>query len=177
MNLPIRAISSRIIPGAFLLPSIPKGGKFSCLKLYFHPTISTRPTQARESRKASQRQWQISDARNPYSNRQIHLGGPLSPLLANVVLDELDMELAISGGIFVRYADDMMIFCRNKASSFQALKHIAPFIEGNLFLRINGDKTIIARQDCGLVPQTSAERFRRSPADVMNTDMCNLKLR
>ncbi len=44
----------------------------------------------------------------------------------------------------MRYADDMLIFCRSKASAVQALKHIAPFIEGDLRLRINDDKTFIA---------------------------------
>ena len=89
----------------------------------------------------------IEDGKPVYSSAGIHQGGPLSPLLANVMLNELDRELAIRGELFVRYADDMMIFCKNKASAFQALKHIEPFIEGNLFLRINGDKTIIAHAD------------------------------
>ncbi len=89
----------------------------------------------------------IQDGKPVHSSAGIHQGGPLSPLLANVMLNELDRELALRQEIFVRYADDMMIFCRNKASAFQALKHITPFIEENLFLRINGDKTIIAHAD------------------------------
>ena len=89
----------------------------------------------------------IENGRPLHSSAGIHQGGPLSPLLANVMLNELDRELFMRREIFVRYADDMMIFCKNKASAFQALKHITPFIEENLFLRINGDKTIIARAD------------------------------
>ena len=86
----------------------------------------------------------IADGQPFKTNTGIHQGGPLSPLLANIMLNELDQELAIRGEKFVRYADDMLIFCRNKASAIQALKHIAPFIEGDLRLRINDDKTFIA---------------------------------
>lgn len=68
-------------------------------------------------------------------------GGPLSPLLANIVLNELDHELEKRGHKFVRYADDMVIFCKSKASAKQALAHIIPFIEGKLFLRVNREKT------------------------------------
>ena len=74
-------------------------------------------------------------------------GGPLSPLLANIMLNELDQELMQRGEKFVRYADDMLIFCRNKASAYQALKHITPYIEEGLFLNVNRDKTIIAHAD------------------------------
>ena len=68
-------------------------------------------------------------------------GGPLSPLLANIVLNELDHELEKRGHKFVRYADDMVIFCKSKASAKQALEHITPYIEGKLFLRVNREKT------------------------------------
>ena len=68
-------------------------------------------------------------------------GGPLSPLLANIVLNELDHELEKRGHKFVRYADDMVIFCKSKASAEQALAHIIPYIEKKLFLRVNRNKT------------------------------------
>lgn len=71
-------------------------------------------------------------------------GGPLSPLLANIMLNELDHELERRGHKFVRYADDMVIFCKSKASAVQALKHIIPFIEGKLFLKVNREKTVVA---------------------------------
>lgn len=89
----------------------------------------------------------IEDGKPVQSSAGIHQGGPLSPLLANVMLNELDRELAVRRENFVRYADDMMIFCRSRSSAYQALKHITPYIEENLFLRINGDKTIIAHAD------------------------------
>ena len=77
----------------------------------------------------------------------ISQGGPLSPLLANIMLNELDQELMQRCEKFVRYADDMLIFCRSSKSAHQALKHITPFIEEDLFLRINNEKTMIASAD------------------------------
>ena len=71
-------------------------------------------------------------------------GGPLSPLCANIILNELDHELERRGHRFVRYADDMVIFCKSKASARQTLEHIIPFIEGKLFLKVNREKTVVA---------------------------------
>ena len=71
-------------------------------------------------------------------------GGPLSPLLANVMLNELDHELTRRGHRYVRYADDMIVFCGSKASARQTLEHIIPYIEGKLFLRVNREKTVVA---------------------------------
>ena len=68
-------------------------------------------------------------------------GGPVSPVLANILLNELDQELTRRGHRFVRYADDMMIFCGSKKAAYHALEKIKPFIEGKLFLKINVDKT------------------------------------
>ena len=68
-------------------------------------------------------------------------GGPLSPLLSNVMLNELDKELECRGHRFVRYADDCMIFCKSKKSAERTLKNIIPFIEGRLFLKVNRKKT------------------------------------
>ena len=71
-------------------------------------------------------------------------GGPLSPLLSNIMLNELDRELERRGLRFVRYADDCMIFCRSRKAAERALAHILPFIEGKLFLKVNRQKTQIA---------------------------------
>ena len=71
-------------------------------------------------------------------------GGPLSPLCANVMLNELDHELEGRGHKFVRYADDMVIFCKSKASAEQTLAHIIPYIEKKLFLKVNREKTVVA---------------------------------
>src|SRR5690606_10734883 len=71
-------------------------------------------------------------------------GGPLSPLLSNIMLNELDKELTKRGHRFVRYADDVMIFCKSKKSAKRTLSNITPFIEEKLFLKVNKDKTQVA---------------------------------
>ena len=71
-------------------------------------------------------------------------GGPLSPLLSNIMLNELDKELLKRGHRFVRYADDCMIFCKSRKSAERTLRTITPFIEGKLFLKVNREKTCVA---------------------------------
>ena len=71
-------------------------------------------------------------------------GGPLSPLLSNIMLNELDKELTRRGHRFVRYADDCMIFCKSKKSAERTLSNIVPYIEGKLFLKVNRIKTCVA---------------------------------
>ena len=71
-------------------------------------------------------------------------GGPLSPLLSNIMLNELDKELERRGHKFVRYADDCMIFCRSRKSAERTLRNIIPFIEEKLFLKVNRTKTEVA---------------------------------
>jgi RNA-directed DNA polymerase len=68
-------------------------------------------------------------------------GGPLSPLLSNIMLNELDKELERRGHKFVRYADDMVILCKSKRSSERVMSSITQFIEGKLFLKVNKDKS------------------------------------
>ena len=72
-------------------------------------------------------------------------GGPLSPLLSNIMLNELDKELTRRGHRFVRYADDCMIFCKSRKSAERTLNNIVPYIEGKLFLKVNRTKTCVAR--------------------------------
>jgi len=71
-------------------------------------------------------------------------GGPLSPLLANVLLNELDHELESRGHKFVRYADDMLIFCKSKRAAERTLNNITPYIEDKLFLKVNREKTVVS---------------------------------
>lgn len=70
-------------------------------------------------------------------------GGPVSPVLANIMLNELDHELERRGHRFVRYADDMMIFCRSRKAAERTLRHLKPYVEGKLFLKLNEQKTKI----------------------------------
>lgn len=71
-------------------------------------------------------------------------GGPLSPLLSNIMLNEMDKELTRRGHRFVRYADDCMIFCKSRKSAERTLENIVPYIEGKLFLKVNRTKTSVA---------------------------------
>lgn len=70
-------------------------------------------------------------------------GGPLSPLLSNIMLNELDKELEKRGHRFVRYADDLMIFCKSRRAAERTLANIVPFIENKLFLKVNKRKTVV----------------------------------
>ncbi|TWH57594.1 RNA-directed DNA polymerase [Desulfitobacterium sp. LBE] len=71
-------------------------------------------------------------------------GGPLSPLLGNIMLNECDQELEKRGHRFVRYADDLMIFCKSKKAAQRSLEHILPYIEKKLFLKVNREKTKVS---------------------------------
>ncbi len=68
-------------------------------------------------------------------------GGCVSPVLANILLHELDTELTRRGLHFVRYADDMMIFCKSEKAAHRVYAHIQPFIEQKLFLKLNVQKS------------------------------------
>uniref|UniRef100_UPI00356231C9 group II intron maturase-specific domain-containing protein n=1 Tax=Cohnella sp. TaxID=1883426 RepID=UPI00356231C9 len=70
-------------------------------------------------------------------------GGNLSPILSNIMLNELDKELESRGHRFVRYADDMLIFCKSRKSAERTLTNILPFIEKKLFLKVNREKTAV----------------------------------
>ena len=71
-------------------------------------------------------------------------GGPLSPLLSNIMLNELDKELERRGHPFVRYADDAMIFCKSKRAAERVRDSITEFIEKNLHLKVNKEKTVVS---------------------------------
>jgi RNA-directed DNA polymerase len=68
-------------------------------------------------------------------------GGPLSPLLSNIVLDELDKELEKRGHNFCRYADDCNIYVRSEAAGKRVLQSITRFIEKKLKLKVNREKS------------------------------------
>jgi group II intron reverse transcriptase/maturase len=68
-------------------------------------------------------------------------GSPLSPLLSNIVLDELDKELEDRGHKFVRYADDCNIFVRSQVAGERVMQSISNFIEGKLKLKVNTEKS------------------------------------
>jgi RNA-directed DNA polymerase len=89
-------------------------------------------------------------------------GGPLSPLLSNIVLDELDAELSERGHRFVRYADDCNIYVRSERAGQRVMASLVSFIERRLRLKVNAAKSAVARpEDRHFV----GFRLRREPLD------------
>lgn len=74
-------------------------------------------------------------------------GGPLSPLLSNIVLDELDRELEQRGHRFVRYADDCNVYVRSERSGQRVMAGITDFIERRLRLKVNRGKSAVSRPE------------------------------
>jgi RNA-directed DNA polymerase len=72
-------------------------------------------------------------------------GGPLSPLLSNIVLDELDQELERRGHRFVRYGDDCNIYVRSQRAGERVLKSVSQFITRKLRLKVNEQKSAVSR--------------------------------
>ena len=72
-------------------------------------------------------------------------GGPVSPLLSNILLDDLDKELERRGHCFCRYADDCTIYVRTERSGKRVMASISRFLEGQLRLPVNTAKSVVAR--------------------------------
>lgn len=72
-------------------------------------------------------------------------GGPLSPLLSNVLLDDLDRELERRGHLFVRYADDCNVYVKSRAAGERVLDSLTRFLTERLRLRVNRDKSAVDR--------------------------------
>jgi group II intron reverse transcriptase/maturase len=95
-------------------------------------------------------------------------GGPLSPLLANIVLDELDRELARRGHRFVRYADDCNIYVRSERAGQRVMESVCAFIEKRLRLKVNSKKSAVARpQDRHFVGFRLRRNSRTGEVDVL----------
>jgi RNA-directed DNA polymerase len=72
-------------------------------------------------------------------------GGPLSPLLSNIILDDLDKESERRGHRFCRYADDCNIYVRSKAAGERVMESISRFLEKRLRLKVNREKSAVDR--------------------------------
>ena len=93
-------------------------------------------------------------------------GGPLSPLLSNIVLDELDKELEARGHKFCRYADDCNIYVRSEAAGLRVMESITRFIEEKLKLKVNRDKSGVRKcEDCKFLGYTIMENGAIRVAD------------
>lgn len=89
-------------------------------------------------------------------------GGPLSPLLSNIVLDELDRELERRGHRFVRYADDCNVYVRTQRAGERVMASLRRFIERRLRLKVNETKSAVARPE---ERHFVGFRLRREPLD------------
>jgi RNA-directed DNA polymerase len=98
-------------------------------------------------------------------------GGPLSPLLSNLVLDELDRELERRGHSFVRYADDSNIYVRSQRAGERVKRSITDFITRSLKLRVNERKSAVARpverKFHGFSFTTNGQKRRIAPKAIM----------
>jgi group II intron reverse transcriptase/maturase len=81
------------------------------------------------------------------SEQGVPQGGPLSPLLSNIVLDELDSELDRRGHKFVRYADDANVYVSSERAGRRVIASLTEFIEGRLRLKVNAAKSAVARPE------------------------------
>lgn len=108
-------------------------------------------------------------------------GSPLSPLLSNIVLDELDKELERRGHSFCRYADDCNIYVRSRRAAERVMSSITNFVEKKLKLKVNKDKSAVAmpsqRKFLGYsftldkkpkirVPKESVKRFKSKAKQI-----------
>jgi RNA-directed DNA polymerase len=84
-------------------------------------------------------------------------GGPLSPLLANLLLDELDKELESRGLRFARYADDCNIYVKSERAGQRVMASVVHFLEVRLRLKVNSAKSAVARPAERRFPGVSAE--------------------
>jgi RNA-directed DNA polymerase len=89
-------------------------------------------------------------------------GGPLSPLLSNIVLDELDWELDRRGHHFVRYADDGNVYVRSERAGQRVMASLVQFIERRLRLEVNEAKSAVAQPE---ERHFLGFRLRREPKD------------
>ncbi|MEM1114738.1 MAG: group II intron reverse transcriptase/maturase [Pseudomonadota bacterium] len=72
-------------------------------------------------------------------------GGPLSPLLSNILLTDLDRELESRGHRFVRYADDVVIYVKSERAGERVLANVRTFVESKLRLKVNAKKSAVSR--------------------------------
>jgi len=79
------------------------------------------------------------------SDRGTPQGGPLSPLLSNIILDDLDKELEKRGHSFVRYADDCNIYVRSSKAGERVMQSLTKFVEEKLKLKVNREKSAVDR--------------------------------
>jgi RNA-directed DNA polymerase len=89
----------------------------------------------------------VVNGRLQHTPQGVPQGGPLSPLLANILLDDLDKELEHRGHRFVRYADDFIILVKSPRAGERVMQGVQQFLERKLKLKVNPEKSQVARTD------------------------------
>jgi RNA-directed DNA polymerase len=89
----------------------------------------------------------VIDGRLQATRRGVPQGGPLSPLLANILLDDLDKELEHRGHRFARYADDFIILVKSQRAGERVMRSVQRFLERTLKLRVNEKKSQVDKTD------------------------------
>ena len=89
----------------------------------------------------------VVNGRLNQTSKGVPQGGPLSPLLSNILLDDLDKELEKRGHQFCRYADDLIILVKSKRAGERVMESISRFLEKTLKVQVNRDKSKVVRAE------------------------------
>ena len=120
----------------------------------------------------------LKDGTTEKTLKGVPQGGPLSPLMANIMLDPLDKKIEAMGYPFARYADDFLVVTRSKAGALEVMVEVKEYVESRLKLLVNQDKSKVAPlSECAFLGFTvrgkqirrtdkSAKRFKSRIQDV-----------
>lgn len=89
----------------------------------------------------------VANGRLNQTTKGVPQGGPLSPLLSNILLDDLDKELEKRGHRFCRYADDLIILVKSKRAGQRVMESVSRFLEKKLKVQVNRDKRQVIRAE------------------------------
>jgi RNA-directed DNA polymerase len=89
----------------------------------------------------------VVNGRLNQTSRGVPQGGPLSPLLSNILLDDLDKELERRGHRFARYADDLTILVKSERSAYRVMESISRYLEKVLKVKVNRDKSRVVKAE------------------------------
>jgi hypothetical protein len=150
----VRVVSARRVvvtgrPGTSTHPGVLAGGLYERTTGAAgpDPPSATAVPAMRRSVQLGQRPRCLQLNATTNSSWQAPQGGPLSPLLSNIVLDELDWELEERGHRFVRYADDSNIYVCSERAGHRVMATVVRFIERRLRLKVNAGKSAVARPE------------------------------
>ncbi|MBI5675781.1 MAG: group II intron reverse transcriptase/maturase [Nitrospirae bacterium] len=89
----------------------------------------------------------VVDGRLNQTSKGVPQGGPLSPLLSNILLDDLDKELERRGYRFARYADDLTILVKSERAAYRVMDSISRYLEKKLKVKVNRDKSRVVKAE------------------------------